>query len=251
MSNFVELAELDVNEHTEKKGNFTYLSWAWAHDYMAKLDPGFNWWLHDFADANGVLTPFMATISGVFVRVSVTFKGKTMTHTYPVLDYKNKPITATDATSFDINTAQMRCFAKCCALHGLGLYIFAGEDLPKPPENPLKDVPAEQVIITHGNYKDAGLTLGDLAQGRVGYAGKGMIKYWASGNHQDPVFVEKAAEVYSKHINELDSNEVSDLLQDCDNADELLGVWRLLTKDQQEEFKEVKDNRKTEIKEAA
>lgn len=136
-SDFQMLAAINVNEHTEKKGQFTYLSWAWAHDYLAKLDPNFDWWLHDFpAEGMGQIEyPYLATPAGCFVRVTVRFRDKTRTHTYPILNNQNKPIPADKLTSFDVNTAQMRGFAKCCALHGLGLYIFSGEDLPESEAN--------------------------------------------------------------------------------------------------------------------
>ena len=89
-SDFESLAELNVNEHTESKNGFTYLSWAWAHQYLGKLDPDFDWFTHDFLNAEGSTMPYMQTPAGCFVRVTVTFKGKARTHTYPVIDHRNK-----------------------------------------------------------------------------------------------------------------------------------------------------------------
>ena len=77
-NDFAELFKLDVSEHTEKKGKFTYLSWAWAHSYMAKRDADFDWWPHDYPESEigSRMVPYCATDAGVFVRVTVKYKGK-------------------------------------------------------------------------------------------------------------------------------------------------------------------------------
>ena len=232
MSDFKELAAIDCSAHTEKKGKFTYLSWSWCHDYMAQRDPDFNWWVHDFTDAQGVTAPYMASIVGVFVRVSVVYKGKEVQHTYPVLNHTNKPISATDCTSFDVNNAIMRCFAKACGLHGLGLYIFSGEDLPAAPS--IDDVPAESILIDFGKYKDMGMTLGEVAT-NGGLLGLGYIK-WGAFNHKDPVMRGKFAEVWSKHSDPLEDDVVADKLQDVDDIAELKAIKTLLTDEQKESF---------------
>ncbi len=120
---FKTLASINVNDKIEKKNGFSYLSWAYAHAKMAELDPDFDWWPHDF---NGL--PYLETPGGCMVKVTVRFGGKEKTHLFPVLDHRNKPIAT--PTVFDINTSIMRAMVKCCALFGLGLYIYAGEDLP-------------------------------------------------------------------------------------------------------------------------
>ena len=74
--------------------------------------------------------PYLATEAGVFVEVAVTVQGVTLSQIHPVLDGRNRPILA--PTAFDINTSLQRCLVKAIALHGLGLYIYAGEDLPQP-----------------------------------------------------------------------------------------------------------------------
>ena len=122
-----DLLKLNVNEHTEKKNNLTYLSWAWAWAEALKADPAatFKVELFDgkcYMDVNG---------TGM-VWVTVTMFGKPMTCMLPVMDYRNKPIPNPDA--FSVNTAIMRCMTKALSLHGLGLYIYAGEDLPQKPE---------------------------------------------------------------------------------------------------------------------
>jgi hypothetical protein len=124
MTNFyTELAKIDVSKHVEKKGKFSYLSWAWAVDVLRTHDPEANWEVIRF---DGM--PYMKTECGFFVEVAVTVKGITLSQIHPVLDNRNKPITQPNA--FDINTSIQRCLVKAIALHGLGLYIYAGEDLP-------------------------------------------------------------------------------------------------------------------------
>ena len=114
----------NVNEHTEKKGNLTYLSWAWAWAEALKADPDATYKIEMFGDKC-----FMDINGTAMVFVTVTMFGKAMTCQLPVMDYKNKAIPNPDA--FAVNTAIMRCMTKALSLHGLGLYIYAGEDLPE------------------------------------------------------------------------------------------------------------------------
>lgn len=128
MENYFEkLAKIDVREHTEKKGKFSYLSWAWAVDVLRKSDPTATWEVIRF---DGM--PFMETKFGIFVEVAVTVQGITLSQIHPVLDNNNKPIA--QPNSFQINTSIQRALVKAIALHGLGLYIYAGEDLPEGAE---------------------------------------------------------------------------------------------------------------------
>ncbi len=131
MSAFQTLSKIDVSEHTEKKGNYTYLSWAWAVKVLLENFPDATWEVHTFFD-NSVETPYMRTEAGAFVQVSVTVEGVRRTQVHPVLDHVNKSVDNPNA--FQINNSIQRCLAKAIALHGLGLYIYAGEDLPTEPE---------------------------------------------------------------------------------------------------------------------
>jgi hypothetical protein len=120
-----ELLKINVNGHLEKKGNLSYLSWAWAWAEVLKIDPGARWTAHEW-DNN----PVMYLRNGTaMVKVSVEIKGDIKTCILPVMDNRNKAIVDPDA--FAVNTAIMRCLAKAIAMHGLGLYIYAGEDLPE------------------------------------------------------------------------------------------------------------------------
>jgi hypothetical protein len=125
MSIYLELRMIDVSNKIEKKNNLSYLSWAWAVDTLLQHDPMATWHYEEpklFGDS-------------VMVFCTVNAFGKSMTAQLPVMDFRNKAIPNPDA--FAVNTAMQRCLAKAIALHGLGLYIYAGEDLPQEEVQPI------------------------------------------------------------------------------------------------------------------
>lgn len=135
---FDQLASLDVGAHIEKKGRFSYLSWAYAVDILRRKDPLARWEVIRF---DGL--PYLASECGYFVEVAVTFQGVTLSQIHPVLDNNNKPILKPNA--FQINTSIQRALVKAIAIAtGLGLYIYAGEDLPTDAEKPTPTLTAEQ-----------------------------------------------------------------------------------------------------------
>jgi hypothetical protein len=121
--NVQELLKLNVNEHTEKKANLTYLSWAWAWAEALKADAKATFKVEMFGDKC-----FMDINGTAMVWVTVTMFDKPMTCQLPVMDHRNKAIQSPDA--FQVNTAIMRCMTKALSLHGLGLYLYSGDDLP-------------------------------------------------------------------------------------------------------------------------
>ena len=135
-----DLLKINVNEHTEKKNGLTYLSWAWAWREALKADQSATFDVQTF---NGM--PYMDVNGTGMVWVTVTMFGQPRTCMLPVMDGYNKPITIEGVTttnkygkevvtkldSFNVNTAIMRCMTKALALHGLGIYIYAGDDLPE------------------------------------------------------------------------------------------------------------------------
>lgn len=129
-----DLLQLNVQDHVEKKNGLTYLSWAWAWAEALKADPTASFHVDTFQRADGTTVPFMDINGTAMVWVRTTLFGKEMTCFLPVMDHRNKPIPNPDA--FQVNTAIMRCLTKCLALHGLGLYIYAGEDLPEQEGKP-------------------------------------------------------------------------------------------------------------------
>jgi len=125
MKTFIELRKINVNEHIEKKGNLSYLSWAWAVDYLLQEDPTAHWGFHE-------PTYFGET---VMVSCTVNAMGKSMYMHLPVMDNKNNAVKNPDSRK--ISDAMMRCLAKCIATFGIGLYVYAGEDLPHVEEEPI------------------------------------------------------------------------------------------------------------------
>lgn len=125
---FEDLSKVDVSAYAEKKGMFTYLSWAWAVNELLTRYPKAEWEIHKWG-VDGCRQPYMETKAGCFVQVTVNVDGVERTQIHPVLDNRNNTIKQPNA--FDVNTAIMRCLTKAISLHGLGLYIYAGEDLPQ------------------------------------------------------------------------------------------------------------------------
>ena len=140
---FNTLNSVNVNEHTEKKMNLTYLSWAWAWAEVKKRFPDANYTVYE----NEQGWNYFSDGRTCWVKVSTVIAGLEHVEQLPVMDFKNKSIPLDKVTSIDVNKSIKRCLAKCLALHGLGLYIFAGEDLPEAPADadaPNNPTPAPQ-----------------------------------------------------------------------------------------------------------
>ena len=116
-----------VDEHTKSKGQFKYLNWAIAVRELLKVDPEATWEVHEWG-LDGAKQPYMQTQAGCFVKVTVWSGGIARTQVHPILDNRNASIPEPNA--FQVNNSIQRCLAKAIALHGLGLYIYAGEDIP-------------------------------------------------------------------------------------------------------------------------
>ena len=125
-STFMKLYKTDVSKYQKKKGKFTYLSWADAWALLKKECPDARYGVTKAENGS----PFFVTECGYFVDVWVEVDGISLSQIHPILDNRNQPINEPNA--FNINTSIQRALAKTIALHGLGLYIFAGEDLPEP-----------------------------------------------------------------------------------------------------------------------
>jgi hypothetical protein len=163
-----KLLSTNVNEHTEKKGGLTYLSWAWAWAEALKADEDATFKVEMFGDKC-----FMDINGTAMVFVTVTMFRKPMTCQLPVMDFRNKAILNPDA--FAVNTAIMRCMTKALALHGLGMYIYAGEDLPEGAGSDI-DV---NVMIDHLAAIDAASTLEELKDAyATAYSACGTDKNW-------------------------------------------------------------------------
>ena len=127
---FAKLNSINVNDHTEKKNGLTYLSWAWAWGEVKKLYPDAIYTIYENRDGWNYHTDGRTC----WVKTGVTVNGIEHVEYLPVMDYKNRSIPADQVTSFDVNKAIQRSLTKAVARHGLGLYIYAGEDLPEGEE---------------------------------------------------------------------------------------------------------------------
>ena len=140
---FETLNAVNCNEHTEKKGLLTYLSWAWAWAEVKKRYPLATYTIYE--DENG--RPYFSDGRTCWVKTGVTIEGLEHIEYLPVMDARNNSIPAERVTSFDMNKAIQRSLTKACARHGLGLYIYAGEDLPETPAEGA-ETPAESPKTT-------------------------------------------------------------------------------------------------------
>tara|TARA_R110000823_G_scaffold203197_1_gene334024 strand:+ start:176 stop:805 length:630 start_codon:yes stop_codon:yes gene_type:complete len=138
------LSQINVSKNIEKKGNLSYLSWTWAWQTMMEHYPQATYEITEktFADSSMEVQ--------VVMRIEDGDQSVERMMWLPVMDYKNKAIANPD--SFAINTAKMRCLTKCLAMYGLGIYIYAGEDIPQ----------AEKEALTKPLTKEQEITLSDL-----------------------------------------------------------------------------------------
>ena len=158
---FEKFIQLNVNDRTEKKNDLTYLSWAWAWQETLRICPTATYEIKHFVDKDGVSRCYQYDpLLGYMVFTSVTINGLTREMWLPVMDGANKAMLdhsyeyivgkgdkqykkkVEQATMFDVNKTIMRCLTKNLAMFGLGIYIYAGEDLPMEIEDPIT---AEQI----------------------------------------------------------------------------------------------------------
>ena len=124
---FEQLFEINVNEHVERKNGLQYLPWAYAWAEVKKLFPESTYKVYE--SENGCI--YHTDGRTCWVKTSVTIVGLEHIEYLPVMDYKNKSILLENVTSFDVNKTIQRSLTKALARHGLGLYLYAGEDLPE------------------------------------------------------------------------------------------------------------------------
>ena len=155
---FKTLSTINLNDKVEKKKNLTYLSWAWAWGEVKKAYPNATYQIIE--DSNGLPYIYDENL-GYMVQTSVTIDGETLSMWLPVMDGANKSMksksydyttrygdkTCEAATMFDINKTLMRCLTKNLAMHGLGHYIYAGEDIPEEPEHKEKSKEKSKVVL--------------------------------------------------------------------------------------------------------
>ena len=137
---FKVLNAVDVSEKIEKKGKLSYLSWAYAWGEIKKIHPDAIYTVYE----NAAGLNYHTDGRYCWVKTGVTVNGIEHIEYLPILDARNQSIKLDHVTSYDVNKAIQRSITKACARHGLGLYIYAGEDLPEgdepdaPPAQPHK-----------------------------------------------------------------------------------------------------------------
>lgn len=190
MSNvFKTLNKVNVNDHAESKGKFTYLSWAWAWAEVKKAYPESTYTIYENKDE----CFYHNDGKTAWVKTGVTIEGLEHIEYLPVLDFSNKAIPLDKITSMNANTAIQRSLTKAIARHGLGLYIYAGEDLPDIPvwENEAdKDEYVKQISEAFGesNYHEAKKLYRECTE-------RQRAEIWRLLDSQCKVFVKEALSV--------------------------------------------------------
>ena len=137
MSIFEMLNRINVNDHVEKKGNLTYLSWPWAWGEVKKAFPDATYTVYERETPHGPVFYFTDGRT-CWVKTGLTINGLEHIEMLPVMDFSNRALPLERVTSTDVNKAIQRSLTKAAARHGLGLYIYAGEDLPEEEAQAVK-----------------------------------------------------------------------------------------------------------------
>lgn len=165
MNYFEELNAVDVSGFTEKKNGLTYLSWAHAWRELKKRFPKSYYTIYQ----NELEWNYFSDNRTCWVKTGVTVvtaDGEEIEHIeyLPVMDYRNKSIPADMVTSFDVNKAIQRSLTKAVARHGMGLYIYAGEDFPDESDGSVEDRKREAEQLNKKLTPEKKKTLQDLAK---------------------------------------------------------------------------------------
>lgn len=190
---FAELNAINVNDKTEKKNGLTYLSWAWAWAEIKKKFPDAFYTVYENVSGWNYHTDGRTC----WVKTGVTVNGLEHIEYLPVMDFRNASIPADKVTSFDVNKAIQRSLTKAAARHGLGLYIYAGEDLPEgeeAPEPPKPEPVKMETVQDAANYK---LTFGKHSGKTLGEVFKADRKYleWLDGEEKTAPIIKKGISI--------------------------------------------------------
>ena len=160
MNYFNELNNINVNDHVEQKNGLSYLSWAWAWAELKKKYPLSFYTIYE--DSRGLNYFTDGTTAYVKTGVTVVDGEMSLEHIeyLPIMNLRNKSIPLDEITSFDVNKSIQRSLTKAVARHGLGLYIYAGEDLPE--EEKANKKPLSDEILAE--CKELGIDLANVAK---------------------------------------------------------------------------------------
>lgn len=146
---FETLSTINVNDKVEKKNGLTYLSWAWAWAEVKRHYPNSTYTIYENAEGLN----FHHDGKTAWVKTGVTIEDIEHIEYLPVLDFRNASITLDKLTSFNVNSSIQRSLTKAIARHGLGLYIYAGEDIPTADETPVQEPKFIELNIGDANWE--------------------------------------------------------------------------------------------------
>lgn len=139
---FTELNGINVSDKIEKKNGLNYLSWAWAWGELKKRHPDAQYKVYENQEG----WPYFTDGRTCWVKTGVVVEGIEHIEYLPIMDHRNQSIPFEAVTSFNINTSIQRSLTKAVARHGLGLYVYAGEDLPETPFEPMTKEQEDRLI---------------------------------------------------------------------------------------------------------
>lgn len=171
---FETLNAVNCNEHTERKNGLTYLSWAWAWAEVKKRYPTAFYTIYETPDGR----PYWSDGRTCWVKTGVTIEGLEHIEYLPVMDYKNASIPVEKVTSMDMNKAIQRSLTKAAARHGLGLYIYAGEDLPEGETEPKQTAAPKKEAAPAMTEKLYWQLVRATAEGKLTKSGQEAIVWW-------------------------------------------------------------------------
>lgn len=183
MNRFEKLSTVNVNDHTEKKNGLTYLSWAWAWSEFKRIFPESFYTIYENSDGNNYFNDGKTC----WVKTGVTLVDGDyqleLIEYLPVMDFKNNSIPLEKVTSFDVNKAIQRSLTKAVARHGLGLYIYAGEDLPEESTSAKEEAEKKcGTLLININPLITKLTAGMDVTAKRNFANEHIVPYIGSVN---------------------------------------------------------------------
>lgn len=220
---FTKLNAVNVNDNTEKKNGLTYLSWAWAWAEVKKVVPDAQYTIYERDTEFGPVNYFTDGKT-CWVKTGVTLNGLEHVEQLPVMDFKNKSIPLNAVTSTDVNKTIQRSLTKACARHGLGLYIYAGEDLPedekdalaearkqpsKPAKAARKETPAQPAKPAEKPADDGMKPVGTPATEQQ--------REYIRNNASDDYYMEIMQE-YGAELEKLTYNDARQIMKEIDDA---------------------------------
>ena len=226
-----DIRSINVNTHIEKKNGLSYLSWAWAVDQLLMLDSEAAW---EYGEPKWFGESLM-------VFCTVTAFGKRRTAQLPVMDFYNRPISLPDA--YQVNTAMQRCLAKAISLHGIGLYIYAGEDLPEGEKTGVKEIKQERETTLVSANEGTKVAKPNKQEAIKVEAPKGKITPTSGSMDQFTKEEQELLHVISENLTHLTETEqleeATHILGSLTN-EEKVAVWSLLPSKTRSKLKQIK-----------